>query len=222
MFFTSSSDFNQRVSIKAAEFCEQVTSEMGAELHDEVVQKLAAMSFYIEKIDRSANDPVEILTLTAQMRGDFNTLTQAVRLISQRLNPVHTNSSSFNQSVTALCDSMQQTGQARIGYKFNGQERPVGQLAFVYLYRIVQELIRNAIKHSSAWHINVDVLWLDNFLVIEVEDDGINVNMDEIISALQNKRNTLQMRCQAINAKLNYLKGRKGLLVRVEYSPLSV
>jgi signal transduction histidine kinase len=222
MFFTSSSDFNQRVSIKAAEFCEQVTSEMGAELHDEVVQKLAAMSFYIERIDRSATDPTEILTLTAQMRSDFNALTQAVRLISQRLNPVHSNSSSFNESITALCNSMQHTGQVQIRCNVKGQEKSLGQLTFTYLYRIVQELFRNAIKHSSAWHINVDVLWLDNSLVIEVEDDGININMDEIISALQNKRNTLQMRCHAIDAKLNYLKGRKGLLVRIEYSPLSV
>lgn len=222
MFFRNSSDFNQRVSIKAAEFCEQAVSEMGAELHDEVVQKLALMSLYIERLDRAANNPIEILTLTAQMRSEYDILTQAVRIISQRLNPVHVNSLSFNQSVIALCDSMQQLGQAQIHRKFSGNEHLIGQLAFIYLYRIIQELIRNAIKHSSAWHIDVNIQWLDQSLVIEVEDDGVNTDMGRIIAALQNKRNTLYMRCQAINANLNYSKGKKGLLVRVEYSTVSV
>jgi signal transduction histidine kinase len=218
MFFTSGSGFSERVSIRAAEFCEQIISEMGAELHDEVIQKLSSMSFYIERIERSANDASEIMNLVARMRSDLENMTQNVRAISHRLNPVHVSNSSFGKSIAELCDSMQRPGNGHINCNTNGNEFALSQLSFTYLYRIVQELIHNAFKHSSAWKIDVNISWLPGMLVIEVEDDGTgNTKMDGITSTLQNKRNTLQMRSQAINATIKYVKGKKGLLVRVEY-----
>jgi signal transduction histidine kinase len=218
MFFSSNSDFNERVSIKAAEFCEQAISEMGAELHDEVVQKLLAMSFYIERIEQAANDPNEINNIVSRMRTDFKNITQAVRLISQRLNPVHTNRDSFSNSIMNLCDSMQRPGNGHIICKIVGDEQPLSQLTFTYLYRIIQELIHNAFKHSAAWRVDVMLRWTEHALVIEVEDDGTGLaRMNDITSALQNKHNTLQMRSLAINAAIRYEKGKKGLLAKLEF-----
>lgn len=218
MFFTSSSDFNERVSIRAAEFCEQIISEMGAELHDEIIQKLSSMSFYIERIERAAGDRNEILTLVAHMRSDFENVTRNVRAISQRLNPIHNTGVSFGKTIEQLCESMQRPGNGHINCKTIGNEEPLSQLSFNYLYRIIQELIHNAFKHSAAWKIDVTITWTTDTLVIEVEDDGTGyTKMDGITSALQNKRNTLQMRSQAINATIQFDKGKKGLLVTTTY-----
>jgi signal transduction histidine kinase len=218
MFFTNSSDFNERVSIRAAEFCEQIISEMGAEIHDEIIQKLSSMSFYIERIERAAGDPNEILALVSRMRSDFENVKQNVRAISQRLNPIHYSGESFGQTIVQLCESMQRPGNGHISCKIIGEEKPLGQLSSNYLYRIVQELIHNAFKHSAAWKIDVTVRWSRRSLLIEVEDDGTgNTKMDAVTSALQSKRNTLQMRTQAINASINYEKGKKGLLATVIY-----
>jgi len=217
MFFSSNSDFNERVSIKAAEFCEQVISEMGAELHDEVVQKLLAMSFYIERIERGATDPSEIINIVSHMRTDFENMTESVRAISQRLNPVHTKRDSFSNSIMHLCNSMQRPGNGHISCKITGSEQPVSQLTFTYLYRIVQELIHNSFKHSAAWNVDVMLTWTTTALIIEVEDDGTSIaRMSDVISALQNKHNTLRMRSQTINASIHYERGKKGLLAKLE------
>jgi len=218
MFFTSSSDFNERVSIRAAEFCEQIVLEMGAELHDEVIQKLSSMSFYIERIERAAGDASEIRNLVTRMRGDFENITQSVRVISRRLHPVHIADTTFTDSIEQLCVSMQSPGNGHISFITSGSEFPLGQLSFTYLYRIVQEIIHNAFKHSAAWKVDVAISWIPTALVIEVEDDGTgHAKMDDLTSSLQNKYNTLQMRSHAINASIRYVKGKKGLLVRVEY-----
>jgi signal transduction histidine kinase len=218
MFFTSSSDFNERVSMRAAEFCEQIILEMGAELHDEVIQKLTSMSLYIERIERSAGDTSEILNLVTRMRSEFDTITQSVRTISSRFHPVQIAGISFNDSVIQLCDSMQRPGNGHISVTTIGDEISLGQLSFTYLYRIVQEIIHNAFKHSAAWKVDVSISWRPSLLVIEVEDDGTtHARMDNLTASLQGKRNTLQMRSQAINATIKYVKGKKGLLVRVDY-----
>jgi signal transduction histidine kinase len=218
MFFTGGSYFNERVSMRAAEFCEQIILEMGAELHDEVIQKLTSMSLYIERIERAADDPSEILSLVTRMRSDFDNITRNVREISNRLHPVQFTGMTFNDSIGQLCDSMQRPGNGHISVTTMGNEICLSQLAFTYLYRIVQELVHNAFKHSAAWKVDVSLSWTPALLVIEVEDDGTGpAKIDNLIASLQSKRNTLQMRSQAIHATIKYVKGKKGLLVKVEY-----
>jgi signal transduction histidine kinase len=218
MFFTGSSNFNERVSMRAAEFCEQIILEMGAELHDEVIQKLTSMCLYIERIERAAGDPSEILNLVTRMRSDFDNITQSVRAISSRLHPVQFAGMSFNANIVQLCDSMQRPGNGHISTTITGDELSLSQLSFTYLYRIVQELLHNAFKHSAAWKVDVSVSWTPALLVIEVEDDGTShAKIDNLTASLQVKHNTLLMRSQAICATIKYAKGKKGLLAKVEY-----
>jgi signal transduction histidine kinase len=217
MFFHSNSDFDERVSIKAAEFCEQITTEMGAELHDDIIQKLSSLSFFIERIERASNEPAEILTLVSQMRSDFENITQSVRAISRRLNPVHKNETTFAANISHLCQTMERPGNGHITCSSTGREKPISDLAYNYLYRIVQELIHNAFKHSAAWKVDVQISWSPGIVTIQVEDDGTgHLNMDNITSTLHNKKNTLHMRSHAIHASIKYTKGKNGLLAKVE------
>jgi signal transduction histidine kinase len=48
------------------------------------------------------------------------------------------------------------------------------------LFRIVQELLTNAIKHSSAWNISVQLHWDNDNLTIIVEDDGSSYSRIEV------------------------------------------
>ncbi|HZY78971.1 MAG TPA: histidine kinase [Cyclobacteriaceae bacterium] len=218
MFFKSNSAFDERVSVRAADFCEHIITEMGAELHDDLIQKLAAISFHIERIERASTEPAEILALVTRLRTDFETVTQTTRAISRRLNPVHMSGSTFESNIGYLCDIMQRPGNGQVICTSSGHEQPISQVAFTYLYRIIQELIHNAFKHSAAWKVEVRIVWTGNSLMVEVEDDGIShVNLDEVIAILQTKHNSMYMRSQAINASMKFSKGKKGLLVRIDF-----
>jgi signal transduction histidine kinase len=217
MFFNSNSDFDDRVSIKAAELCEQITTEMGAELHDDLIQKLYSLSFYIEHIERSSSDPTEVLALITRMRSDFENITQSVRTISRHLNPIHKTETTFAANITHLCQTMDRPGNGHITCSSTGPEQPLSDLCYTYLYRIIQELIHNAFKHSAAWKVEILIAWSPTTVTIQVEDDGTGpVSIDTITSTLQNKRNTLHLRSQAIHATIKYSKGKKGLLAKVE------
>ncbi len=218
MFFIRQSDFDQRVSLKAAEFCEHMMSELGAEIHDDLIQKLSLLSFHLEYLERVASDPSEVLTLLTRMRTDFETITQSVRATSRRLNPVHPHSHSFNSAIEQLCQGLQRPGFGRISISTEGEERSIPQLAFTYLYRIVQELAYNAFRHSNAWNVRVSLKWVGDSLLVEVEDDGTDhTQIDKITRALSQRRNTLAMRCRAIEASIQYSKGSDGLVAKVLY-----
>jgi two-component system sensor histidine kinase DegS len=113
---------------------------------------------------------------------------------------------------------MARAGTEHIHCESSGVERTISPIAAAYLYRVIQELVHNAFKHSSAWHIWVRLNWQPGKLIIEVEDDGTGFyKSEEIVSRLKKKHNTLRMRTQAIGASIQYEQGTKGLLARVVY-----
>lgn len=218
IIFTSSKKLDAEISKRAAEICDQITMEMGAELHDDLIQKLSIFRLYLDRLERSSHSPSETEALLINMRTDFESVVQSVRRISRQLLPEHIHHDSINTSIELLCKSLERPGFGNIYFECAGTEQTIPMLARTYLYRIVQELVHNAFKHSSAWHVWVRLNWQQQILVIEVEDDGSGFNkISEFIERLRKKTNTLKLRSQAIGAPITYHHGEKGLLAKVEY-----
>jgi signal transduction histidine kinase len=218
-FFVSPQNLEKEVSRRVAEACDQITSEMGAEIHDDLIQKLSVFRLYLDRLERSVNDPPEIERLLIGMRTDFENVTQSIRRISRQLMPVHTGSGSFEEEVQLLAQNMERPGAGNIHLSFKGKEEHIAPVNRLYILRIIQELIHNAFKHSAAWHVWVRSEWSHDMLIVEVEDDGTGFHkISEFIERLRRKNNTLKMRSQTLGAPLTYHQGQKGLLARLEYS----
>ncbi len=207
------------ISKRAAEACDQIINEMGAELHDDLIQKLSIFRLYLDRLERSAHNPAEIDSLLINMRADFEVVVQSVRRISRNLLPENASQDVLSISIKLLCKNMERPGSGNIYFETDGVEQPISILSKTYLLRIVQELIHNAFKHSAAWHVWVRLKWEPLKLSIEVEDDGTGFHkISEFIDRLRKKNNTLKMRSQAIGSTITYRHGPKGLLAKIEYS----
>jgi signal transduction histidine kinase len=218
IIFTSQKKIEIEIARRASEICDQIILEMGAELHDDLIQKLSIFRLYLDRLERSAHSPAETEALLINMRADFEGVVQAVRRISRKLMPEFTNNDSLNASIELLCQSLEKPGVGNIYFEALGTEEKISPHTLSYLYRIVQELIHNAFKHSAAWHIWVRLKWQPKKLLIEVEDDGSGFNkISEFIDRLRKKNNTLRLRSQVIGAVVTYHHGKKGLLATVEY-----
>ncbi len=210
------------ISRQAMEACEHIISEMGAELHDDLIQRLSIFGLSLDRLERALPERAQAEALLVGMKGDFQEVIQSVRKISRKLLPVRTEDNSFGQGIALLCQNMERPGTGNVHFESTGAEQKLEALAETYLSRIVQELIHNAYKHSSAWHVWVRFSWLPELLTIEVEDDGIGFSkVPEFIAILKRKHNTLKMRSEAIGGFIHYSQGKSGLLARVEY-PIKV
>ncbi|MEO7988311.1 MAG: ATP-binding protein [Chryseolinea sp.] len=214
----SAEKLESEISRRATEACEQIITEMGAELHDDLIQRLSIFRLYMDRLERSANDAKESETLLIKMQSEFKEVVQSVRKISRQLMPVRMDDDSFLKGIEMLCQNMER-GTEHIHFESKGEEQKIPLQSETYLYRVIQELVHNAFKHSSAWHIWVRLTWSPSRLILEVEDDGTGFHkMDEFIERLRVKHNSLRMRTQAIGASLKYDRGERGLLARIEYS----
>src|SRR5688500_16159399 len=219
IIFTSQKKQEIEISKRATEACDQIISEIGAELHDDLIQKLSIFRLYLDRLERSVNDPIETDSLVINMRADFEGVVQSVRRISRNLLPENTNQHELSTSIKLLCKNMERPGSGNVYFEIEGDEQAIPSLSKTYLFRMVQELIHNAFKHSSAWHVWVRLKWERLKLFIEVEDDGTGFHkISEFIDRLRKKNNTLKMRSQAIGSTITYHHGPKGLLAKIEYS----
>lgn len=215
--FLSRKKLESEISKRAAEACDQIISEMGAELHDDLIQKLSVFRLYIDRMERASGDQAEIASLSIKMRSEFDQVIHAVRNISRRLLPVKMEGDTLVKTLEILCQNMEHPGSGHIHFESEGSTVSLENHIERYIFRIVQELIHNAFKHSSAWHIWVRLYWTSEKLIIEVEDDGTGFSkIPEFLERLRRKNNTLKLRSTIIGAHIDYLQGKKGLLARLE------
>jgi signal transduction histidine kinase len=73
---------------------------------------------------------------------------------------------------------MANEGSPRVGFDISGDLDVLPAAVEVAAYRIGQEAISNAIKHTGAQRITVRMSRADNGLTVEVEDDGVGVAAD--------------------------------------------
>ncbi|MEO8472715.1 MAG: ATP-binding protein [Chryseolinea sp.] len=217
LILTSRKKFDAQVSLQATEACDQIMNEMGAEIHDDLIQKLSIFRLYMDRLEGSVPFSNDIEDIFIKMRTDFENVSQAVRRISRRLMPVKMENDSFNATLELLCQNMENVKPGNIHFENFGVERKLSSVSQVHLYRIIQELIHNAFKHSSAWHIWVRLNWEPNKVTVEVEDDGTGLNqIPRFLDKLRTKYNTLKMRSRILGASITYVNGRRGLLAKIE------
>lgn len=101
-------------------------------------------------------------------------------------------------------DGLMQQQYFTIECTFKGLEQRMSQSTEVMIYRMVQELINNAVKHSGAGNILVQVIRHNNRqLNITVEDNGKGFNPEQI------KQNAAGLR--SVKSRVEYLNGKMDL-----------
>lgn len=107
----------------------------------------------------------------------------------------------LEQALQDYCSNINPSGGLMINTGFYGLDQKMEAATAVTIYRIVQELVNNAVKHSAATEILVQVMRRNRSLNITVEDNGKGFD----IAAWQ-QQNTAGF--QNIRSRVDYLRGR--------------
>jgi len=143
-------------------------------LHDNVLQNVISLVKSAEQISMGDKTTSELIAecriIIESLRNETFELYPALldmtliyQVIQELINRIKT-SSEYN-GIRIL-----QTGDALLKLP-NRLQYPV--------YRVVKELLQNACKHAKATEILIKLKRIDNFIAIEVEDDGIGISNDE-------------------------------------------
>ncbi len=107
----------------------------------------------------------------------------------------------LQQALQDYCDGLSASQEFKINTEFYGLEKRMNPSTEIVIYRIVQELVNNAVKHSGASSILAQVMRDKNLLTITVEDNGkgFDINDIEFVKGTGLKN---------IHSRVDYLKGQ--------------
>lgn len=124
----------------------------------------------------------------------------------------------LNAALKDFCTGINVSGIIKVVYQSYGvDDIKLEQAASVTIYRIIQELLNNVIKHAAATKAVVQVNKEDNKLLITVEDDGKGFDTSLLKEAKGIGWTNIQNRLGYLKATLDVQSGEgKGTSVNIE------
>jgi signal transduction histidine kinase len=133
--------------------------------------------------------------------GKLDESISEMRRVAHNMMPEALMKLGLQQALQDYCDGLSESQSFKINCEFHALEKRMPSSTEIVVYRIVQELLNNAVKHSGAANIFVQVMRHDNNLSITVEDNGKGFDVKEMEIAngagLKN-----------IRSRVDYLKGQ--------------
>ena len=169
-------DITERVELEqeALEAREREQRRFGRDLHDGLGQRLTALELFAQAL--ASDVKVKAPTLYTQAQNLTHHLREAVkeaRLLSHGLSPVPLEEDGLMRALKEMADGT--TSMTPFKCRFICR-RPVllkDVTAATQLYRIAQEAVNNAVKHSRGKTIRILMSYRSPRIELRVEDDGV-------------------------------------------------
>jgi signal transduction histidine kinase len=173
---------------------EKERNRIARDLHDGLNGDLSAIKFRVLNLE---NDP-ENRTNIHQIGKMIDQACSQVRLISQDLMPASLEEFGLIDSLHQYCQKLNSAQKIDIEFHAYGDYQPLSKQNELIIYRIIQELVHNIIRHSQASQAFVQLNFHENEISITVEDNGIGFNTKENFDGIGLKN---------IESRINMLKG---------------
>jgi PAS domain S-box-containing protein len=163
----------RRLEAEIREVSQREHERIGHDLHDGLAQELTGVSLLLKTLeDAIARDAPQLTARVHSVRDMVEQSISTVRELALGLSPVHLDRDGFAAALGQLCVS----SEALYGIPVKFASRLTGHLqglaAAADLYRIAQEAIRNAARHSGATEIGLTLSADDERLTLTIEDNG--------------------------------------------------
>jgi signal transduction histidine kinase len=199
----------QQLERELLEISEREKRRIGEDLHDMVCQELTATALFLKssakKLGKDNQDAAETLEQSAQT---VNRNVVIARELAGGLQAIELRASGLKNALRDLAAQACQNTGIQCHFKCARGVRVPDDTAALHLYRVAQEAVANAVKHSGAKNILISLDRDKDHICVSVQDDGKGF-------ALRKRRKGLglhmmQYRANALGGKLKIEPRRSG------------
>jgi len=151
---------------------ESTLRHISRELHDEFGQILTAVGSMLGRAEKHAPAESPFRSELEEVRGITQSTLENVRSLSQALHPVMLEEEGLESTLDWYIATVEKQTGLDISYEKAGRPFPVNGSASIHIYRILQEALNNAARHSESRDVWVRLHYLPERLELEVEDHG--------------------------------------------------
>ena len=152
-------------------------SRIARELHDDIGQKMAVLTIDLQLLNQNGAEPSADASRLAGALDHAQAVSKSVRALSHRLHPENLRLIGL---VGALNRLQREMSTAGVTVRFSHTNVPpaLPPDLTLCLFRIAQEAVRNAVAHSRAREVSVQLAGTEGGLTLTVADDGVGFDVD--------------------------------------------
>ena len=193
---------------------EKDRARIATDLHDDLAPMLVAVKMRINSLDLETDTDKNHLVKTNETIDD---IAKRMRSISFDLMP---STLQHKGLVTAIKEFINYIGRQKdLSIQFTcNQKLPLNEYESIHVYRIVQEIIHNTIKHAQASELVIVLTKDKRELILATKDNGIGFDYEQIIEhgkglglrSLLNRAHLLKAEC-TVDSEIN-----KGTAINIQ------
>lgn len=202
---------------------EKQRSDLARDLHDSVLQDLISLKRQSEMFLTNFQNnqcPTSIENSLISWNEQMSKVIQTTRETCHELRPQLLYDLGLVKAISKLTSQIQEEApfHIRLNTTRFDKELDIDIDSQLNIYRIVQELLSNALKHSKASQVLVMLICIKDQVVLHYEDDGVGFDASQLDQLTMSMGlSGIRERVKALNGKLQiHTAPEKGLKVKIE------
>jgi PAS domain S-box-containing protein len=156
---------------------EEERSRVARELHDDLSQRMALLSIELEQLADAMSSSVKMRRRFESLQNQAQEISSDIHRLSYSLHPSKLDHLGLAAAIKSLCEQINASGKLRVYLHQQSFTETLPKDITLCLFRIAQETLRNAVKHSQATHVRVNVQMASDLVRLTVADDGCGFDM---------------------------------------------
>lgn len=159
--------FEQTLLQSKLEIQEEIFTYISRELHDNIGQTLSMARLNLNSVELpELQQKVELIdNLMEKSIADL-------RNLSHSLDTDRIRKYGLLNEIAAMLENLKKSGKYKVNIETEEQLTIPGKDKPIILFRMIQEIINNIIKHAGATEINFKASHKNNNIIIEIKDNG--------------------------------------------------
>lgn len=197
---------------------EKERQRIGKDLHDGVGQMLSAARMNVSQIQNlfpaASHEQKIAITNSVDL---IDEAVKEVRAISHNMMPNMLIKSGLAKAVREFIDRISSTGLLKAEVQIIGLDQRLEPQTENILFRVLQEIVSNIIKHAKANHVSIQLIRDQKEITMMVEDNGVGFDSNKVNDFDGIGLKNIQSRIEFLNGRIDFdsLPGR-GTIVNIE------
>ena len=192
------------MSRKLIEAHEQERTRIGRDLHDDVVQRLALLSIELEGVQQDVPDASpELRTRIGALRNQTTEIANDVQSLSHELHSSKLEYLGIVGAAKSFCREFSERQKMKIDFQSHDLPTALPTELSLSLFRVLQEALRNAAKHSGVKHFEVRLWGSTGEVHLTVSDLGAGFDTEGAIKSSGLGLTSMQERLRLVGGELS-------------------
>jgi signal transduction histidine kinase len=192
----------RRMSGSLIETQEQERSRIGRELHDDIGQRLSLLAIELDQVQNSPDLHVEDRRRLGELQKQTLAIATDIQSLSHELHSAKLQYLGITAAMRGFCQEFGEQWKVEIDFRSHDLPSPLSPDISLCFYRVLQEALHNAAKHSGVTRIEVQLREDSGEIHLVVSDLGRGFDWETAVQGRGLGLTSMQERVRLVNGTI--------------------